>query len=96
MRENISDPPKLAAKADEIWQSSTIRSVNTVSTTSPSPPGFDDSINDLHQRPQPRPASHVAPRSAASHPPALSSSSTSNLYWYHCEHSDKAGFRETS
>ena len=33
MREVISNPRKLAAKADEIWQSSFARSVNTVSPT---------------------------------------------------------------
>ena len=35
MTEDISDPRKLAAKADEIWQSSSTRSVNAVSATSP-------------------------------------------------------------
>ena len=90
MREDISNPRKLAAKADEIWQSSFPRSVNTVSATSRSPPGCDDYVNALCQSAQPRPASHVAPRPAprASHP--LSSSTTSDLCWYHCKHSDQA------
>ena len=39
MREDISDPRKLAAKADKIWQSSSARSVNAVSATSLAPPG---------------------------------------------------------
>ena len=75
MREDISDPRKLAAKADQIWQSS------SASATSPSPPGFDDSVKALRQHPQPRPASCVAPCPAphASHPPAPSSSATSDL-----------------
>ena len=46
MREDISDPRMLAAKADEeICQFSSARSVNTESATSPSSPGFDDSID---------------------------------------------------
>ena len=61
MREEISNPSKLAAKADEIWQSSSARSVNTVSAASPSLPDQDDYINPLSQRPQPCPAPHVAP-----------------------------------
>ena len=79
MREDISDPHKLAAKADEIWQSSSARSVNSVSATSLVSPGSDDSVNALRQRPQPCPASCVAPRPAprALHPP--SSSTTSDL-----------------
>ena len=43
MREDISNPRKLAAKADKIWQSSSAKSVNAVSATSPAPPGCDDS-----------------------------------------------------
>ena len=35
MREDIKDPRKLAAKADKIWQSTSDRSVNVVSTASP-------------------------------------------------------------
>ena len=83
MREDISDPCKLAAKADEIWQSSSARSVNAVSATSLAPPGYDDSVNALCRRPQPCPASSVAPRPASrpSHPPY--SSTTSDLCWYH-------------
>ena len=90
MREDISDPRKLAAKADKIWQSSSARSVNAVSATSPVPPGYGDSINALCQGPQPCPASSVAPRPAphASHPP--SSSTTFDLCWYHCKHGDQA------
>ena len=51
MREDISDPGKLAAKADEIWQSSFPRSVDPVSAPSQAPPVCDDSVNDLHQCP---------------------------------------------
>ena len=48
MREDISDPPILAAKADEIWQSSYARSVNAVSVTFFSvSAGSDDSVNAL-------------------------------------------------
>ena len=53
MREDISDPRKLAAKAGESWQSSSARSVNTVLATSPSPNDLDDSVNPLRQCPQP-------------------------------------------
>ena len=90
MKEDISDPYKLAAKADEIWQSSSARSVNTPSATSPVSTGSDDSVNTLRQLPQPQPASHVAPRPAPRpvHPP--SSSTTSNLCWHHPKHGDHA------
>ena len=47
MKEEISDPRKLAAKADKIWQSSSARSVNALSATSPVSPGSDDSVNTL-------------------------------------------------
>ena len=47
MKEDISDPCKLAAKADELWQSSSVRSVNSVSATSPVSPGSDDSVKTL-------------------------------------------------
>ena len=72
MREDISDPCKLAAKADEIWQSSSARSVNTVYTTTQDPLNYDGSINALRQRSQPHPAFRVAPRPApnASQPPS--------------------------
>ena len=53
MKEDISDPRKLAAKADKIWQSSSTRSVNTVSATSLAPPVYDDSVNS------PRPTSSI-------------------------------------
>ena len=81
MREDISDPSKLAVKDDEIWQSSSARSVNIVSAISLSPNDLDDSVNALHQCPQPRPAPCLAPCPPphASHPPALSFSSTSNF-----------------
>ena len=42
MREDIKDPRKLDAKADEIWQSASSRSVNVVSTASPSSPLVQD------------------------------------------------------
>ena len=86
MREEISFPRKHAAKADKIWQSSFARSVNPVSATSPAPPGYDESVNTHHQHSQPCPASSVAPRPAPrfSHPP--SSSTTSDLCWYHHKH----------
>ena len=88
MRVDISDPCNLVAKAGEIWQSSSARSVNAISATSQASPGCDDSINTLRQRPCP--ASNVPPHPAphASHPP--SSSTTSDLCWYHCKHSDQA------
>ena len=54
MKEDISDPRKLAAKADEIWQSFSARSVNTLSATSSVSPGSDDSFNYLRQCPQPQ------------------------------------------
>ena len=57
MREDIFEAPKLAAKADEIWQSSYFISVNDVSPT--------DSINALRQQFQPVTASSVAPRPAS-------------------------------
>ena len=57
MREDIFEAPKLAAKADEIWQSSYFISVNDVSPT--------DSINALRQQFQPVTASRVAPRPAS-------------------------------
>ena len=60
MRKDILDPPKLAAKADEIWQSSSTRSVNTDSAASPPLPAQNDVLNALRQRPQPHPAPHVA------------------------------------
>ena len=102
MREDISNPRKLAAKADEIWQSSFPRSVNTVSATSRSPPGCDDYVNALCQSAQPRPASHVAPRPAprASHPPVppLTSAGISANTVIRLNIADfrSPGFRETS
>ena len=69
MKEDISDPRKVAAKADKIWQSSSARSVNALSTTSPVSFGSDDSVNTHQQRPQPRPASCVAPRLYVLRPP---------------------------
>ena len=44
MKEDIYDPIKLAAKADEIWKSSSARSVILLSATSPVSPGSDDSV----------------------------------------------------
>ena len=79
MREDISDPRKLAAKADEIWQSSFARSVNAVSATSQDPLNYDDSINPLRQCPQPCPAFHVAPRPAPHASQPTSSSATFDL-----------------
>ena len=90
MREYTSDPHKLAAKADEILQSSSPRSVNAVFATSPASPGCDDSVNALQQHPQPRPASPVAPCPAPRPSCPLSSSTTSDLLWYHRKHSDQA------
>ena len=51
MREDLSNPLKLADKADEIQQSSSARTVNAVSTTSPSPPDLDDFVNALRPAP---------------------------------------------
>ena len=90
MREDISNPRKLAAKADEIWQSSSARSVNSVSATSPVSPGSDDSVNTLRQRPQPRTASRVAPCPAPRSARPPSSSTTSDICWYHRKHGDQA------
>ena len=89
MGEDIFNPRKLAA--DEIWQSFA-KSVKAVSATSLSPPGLDDSVKALPQRPQSCPAPHVAPCPAphASHHPALYSSSSSHLCRYHCKHGDQA------
>ena len=47
MREDISDPHKLTAKADKIWQSSSARSVNAVFAASPPLPDQDDFVNAL-------------------------------------------------
>ena len=92
MREDISDPCNLAAKADKIWQSSSARSLNAVSATLMSPSGLDDSISTLCQRPQPHPAPCIAtcPDPCAPCLPAPSSSTTSDLCWYHLKHSDQA------
>ena len=87
MREDISDPHKLVAKADKIWQSSSARSVNAVSATSPV---SDDSVKSLRQRPQPRPASLVAPIPAPCPARPSSSSTTSDLCWYYRKHGDQA------
>ena len=83
MREDISDPRKLAAKADEIWPSSYARSVKTVSAASPPLPAQDDVLNALCQRPQLCPAPCVAPSPTPStaHPPAPSSAQNSDLCW---------------
>ena len=62
MREDIKDPRKLPAKADEIWQSASDWSVNVVSAASP--PGQvpeEAALNSLSQRPPPCPASCAAP-----------------------------------
>ena len=61
MREDILDPRKQAAKADDIWQSSSARSVNVVSAVSPPLPDQDEFVQALPQCPQPCPAPHVAP-----------------------------------
>ena len=90
MKEDISDPRKLAAKADELWQSSSIRSVNAVSATSPVSPGSDDSVNTLPQRSQPLPASRVAPCPASRPVCPPSPGTTSGLCWYHRTHGDQA------
>ena len=52
MREEISDPHKLAVEADEIWQSSSAQSVKDLSPASQPLPDQDDYINALRQRPQ--------------------------------------------
>ena len=90
MKEEISDPRKLDAKAEELWQSSSVRSVNAVSATSPVSPDSDDSVNTLCQRPQPRPASHVSPRPASRSVRLPFASTTSGLCWYHRTHGDQA------
>ena len=66
--------------------------MNAVSATSTSPPGLDDSVNALCQCPQPCPAPCVAPcpDPFTSHPPAPSSSSSSDFCWYHQKHGDQA------
>ena len=91
MRKDISNPCKLAAKADEIWQSYSTRSVNSVSTASLSSHDLND-VNTLPQPPQPRPAPCVGPRPAShtSHPQPPSSSCKSSLCWYHHKHGDQA------
>ena len=94
MGEDIPDLHKLATKADEIWQSSATRSVNAVSATSMAPPGCEDSAIALRQHPQSHPASHVAPCPTPRPAHPLSSSTTSDLCWYHRKHSDQAQYAE--
>ena len=82
MRENISDPRKPAAQVDDIWQSSSTRSVNAVSADSlpilcrffadsPPLPDQDEFVQAIRQHPQPCPAPCAAPCPAphALHPP---------------------------
>ena len=77
MREDIKDPRKLVAKADE---TSFKRCCLQHSSSMPPP------------RPAPCTAFFAAPCPAplATHPPAQSSSQNSDQCWYHCNHGDQA------
>ena len=77
MREDIKDPRKLAAKADEIWQSAFDQSIYMVSVASPQVPVQEDAaLNALHLCPPPRPAPLAAtcPAPRTARPTAPSSS----------------------
>ena len=67
MREDIKDPRKLAAKADEIWQSASEQSINAVSWASPPAPApvlEDSALTALRQSQPPRPTPRPTPRAA--------------------------------
>ena len=93
MREDIKDPRKLPAKADEIWQSASDQSDNVVSAASPPVPVPEDAaLNALRQQPPPCPSPPAAPCPAPYSicPAAPSSSQNYNHCWYHHNHGDQA------
>ena len=81
LQEKISDPPTLALKADELFQSRISSSVNLLAGQLE-----DVQVNAVATRTRPSPSSKRSPT------PALSSRSPSSpgSCWYHKKHGDKA------